>query len=142
MAITIVDTAPIVSSAVRNDPMRTAAQQALLRTRDDLVVSAPITQEVDYLLGKFAGPEAQAGFLANIAEGLFRVACLETREYQTVISLSERYRAFQPGLADLSIVVLAARLDTRRILTFDQRHFRAMTPLQGGAFTLLPWDGD
>lgn len=44
------------------------------------------------------------------------------------------------GLADLSLVLLAHKLDTRRILTFDERHFRAVRPLQGGAFTLLPAD--
>ena len=44
------------------------------------------------------------------------------------------------GLADLSVAVLASRLGTRRILTFDQRHFRAVRPIQGGTFTLLPDD--
>ena len=42
--------------------------------------------------------------------------------------------------ADLSIAVVAAKVDTRRLLTFDECHFRAVTPLQGGAFTLLPAD--
>jgi hypothetical protein len=32
------------------------------------------------------------------------------------------------------------RLGTRRILTFDQRHFRAVRPIHGGVFTLLPAD--
>ncbi len=44
------------------------------------------------------------------------------------------------GLADLSIAVLARKLDSRRVLTFDERRFRAVRPLQGGAFTLLPAD--
>lgn len=29
---------------------------------------------------------------------------------------------------------------TIRIVSFDKRHFRAVTPLQGGAFTILPAD--
>jgi hypothetical protein len=33
----------------------------------------------------------------------------------------------------------AALLDDR-LVSFDERHFRAITPLQGGAFTLLPQD--
>lgn len=41
-------------------------------------------------------------------------------------------------LDDADAVVLAARLRTRRILTFDERHFRAVRPLQGGLFELLP----
>jgi predicted nucleic acid-binding protein len=43
-------------------------------------------------------------------------------------------------LADLSIVVLAHRFRTTRIATFDERHFRALRPLDGGSFTLLPAD--
>jgi uncharacterized protein len=37
-------------------------------------------------------------------------------------------------------VILAGRFETRRILTFDERHFRALRPLDGGSFTLLPAD--
>jgi len=44
------------------------------------------------------------------------------------------------GLADLSVVVLAERWSTRRLLTFDDRHFRTLRPLGGGLFTLLPVD--
>ncbi len=44
------------------------------------------------------------------------------------------------GVADASIVVLAARYRTTRLLTFDERHFRAIKPLHGEAFTLLPAD--
>jgi len=41
------------------------------------------------------------------------------------------------GLADASLVVLAARAATRSPLTLDERHFRAVRPQQGGAFRLL-----
>jgi predicted nucleic acid-binding protein len=45
------------------------------------------------------------------------------------------------GLADASLLALAARLGTTRIATLDERHFRAVPPLGGeAAFTLLPAD--
>ena len=45
------------------------------------------------------------------------------------------------GLADGSLLALAARLETTRIATLDERHFRAVRPLAGeAAFTLLPAD--
>ena len=38
-------------------------------------------------------------------------------------------------------MALAARFETNRVATFDERHFRAVEPLAGaGAFTLLPVD--
>jgi uncharacterized protein len=44
------------------------------------------------------------------------------------------------SLADCALIVLAARHRTTRILTFHERHFRAVKPLYGRAFTLLPAD--
>jgi hypothetical protein len=35
---------------------------------------------------------------------------------------------------------LANRYRTDRIVSFDERHFRAVAPLSGDAFTLLPAD--
>lgn len=137
----IVDTGPLVASADVRDRMRILSQAVFRGTREELIVPAPVTQEVDYLLRTRIGPEAQTAFCRDILEGTFRVECLATAEYQHVFELAERYAALRPGLADLSIVVLALRFETRRIVTLDQRHFRAMRPLQGGEFTLLPWDG-
>jgi hypothetical protein len=50
------------------------------------------------------------------------------------------YGDFGIGITDASLVVLADRYGTRDLLTFDERHFRKVTPLQGGAFRLLPLD--
>jgi predicted nucleic acid-binding protein len=68
------------------------------------------------------------------------VAGLEPSEYATALELDRAYDDLDAGLADLSIVVLARRFGTRRIVTFDERHFRALRALDGGAFTLLPAD--
>ncbi len=45
------------------------------------------------------------------------------------------------GLTDASLVVLAARYGTTRLLTLDEKHFRAIRPLRGDTFTILPADG-
>lgn len=36
--------------------------------------------------------------------------------------------------------ILSERCETRRLLSSDARHFRAVAPLQGGSFELLPAD--
>lgn len=115
---------------------------AFRRARVPLIVPAPVTAEIDYLLDQRVGRNARLGFLGDIAAGRFRVECLDARDYATVLELEHRYAALNPGLADLSIVVLAARFKTRSILTFDERHFRAIEPLQGGRFTILPADSE
>jgi predicted nucleic acid-binding protein len=75
-----------------------------------------------------------------LAAGRFTVAGLDRDDYATIIGLESRYADLHLGLADCSLVVLADRYQTNRIVTFDERHFRAVTSLHGEAFTLLPAD--
>ena len=44
------------------------------------------------------------------------------------------------GLADYALVTLAARYRTTRSLSFEERRLRAVTPLHGDAFVVLPAD--
>jgi predicted nucleic acid-binding protein len=107
-----------------------------------LILPAPVATEVDYLLGQRFGRSARRAFLADIASARFLVACLEQTDYQLVLAYDERYADLDVGLADLSVVVIAHRFSTKRILTLDQRHFRALRPLDGEHFILLPFDAD
>jgi len=115
--------------------------ETLLRDEPgELVIPAPVSAEVDYLLGRRLGRAARLTFLEDLAAGRFKVACLEADEHGVVTALERRFEDLDAGLADLSVVIVARRFATRRILTFDQRHFRALRPLNGGRFTLLPAD--
>jgi predicted nucleic acid-binding protein len=106
----------------------------------ELVVPAPVTAEADYLLHRRLGEPSARAFMRDIAEGRFRVECLTQEEHGMALTLHDRYRDLALGLADLSVIILAGRFGARRILTFDERHFRLVTPLQGGSFVLLPAD--
>lgn len=136
----IVDAAPLVAVADRRDPMMAQVAALLHDEPGDLVIPAPLTSEVDYLLGRRLGRAARFSFLEDLASGRFSVACLDEDDHRTVVELERRYDDLDVGLADLSTVVVAHRYKTRRLLTFDARHFRALRPLSGGRFTLLPAD--
>ena len=51
------------------------------------------------------------------------------------------YRDLAPGLVDSAVIATAERLDIRRVLTIDERDFRAVR-LKGDALTLPPSDVD
>ena len=136
----ILDAAPLVALADAREPQL----EALLRIRDaeegPLVLPAPVAAEVDYLLGVRFGQAARRAFLSDLAAHRYDVACLEAGDYRVVAELDARYSDLGLGLADCSIAVLAERYGTRRLFSFDERHFRAVAPLQGGSFALLPAD--
>jgi len=136
----IIDTAPLVCLADRADPRRNAVRRILSTTREALIIPAPVTAEVDHFLRTRFPPVAAKSFLVDLTAGRFGVECLSPPEYAMVVHLNERYASLQPGLADLSLVVLAQRFHTLRLLTFDERDFRVIRPLQGGRFTILPAD--
>ena len=135
-----IDAAPIVALADPAEPEREAILDALTEETGALVIPAPTTAEIDYLLGQRFGAAARRAFLADLAAGRFSVGSLERADYATVIDLGTRYADLDLGLADCALVTLAARHRTTRLLSFDERHFRAVAPLHGKAFTLLPAD--
>jgi predicted nucleic acid-binding protein len=105
-----------------------------------LVTSALAVAEADYLILTHLGIQVEFAFVEDLAEGTFSVECLTRSELRVALGVLRRYRDLAIGLADASLVVLAQRFRTHRLLTFDERAFRAVTPLQGGTFMLLPAD--
>ena len=136
----IVDAAPLIALGDGADPDHEAVRELLHAETGELIVPAPVSAEVDYLLRRRGGPAAARAFLRDVAAGLFQVEGLTAEEHGVAASLDERYADLGLGLADASVVVLAHRFGTRRLLTFDERDFRTLRPLSGGSFTLLPRD--
>jgi uncharacterized protein len=138
----IIDAAPLVALGDSRDPLHSRVGDMLQAERGDLVVPAPVSAEADYLIRHRGTAQAARAFLRDVAAGRFLVEGLTPEEHATAARLDEQYADLQLGLADASVVILAKRFRTTRLLTFDERDFRAVTPLGGGHFTLLPRDED
>jgi predicted nucleic acid-binding protein len=136
----VLDAAPLIALADRRDRLHSAVAGVLREEPGELVLPAPVTAEVDYVLGRRLGRAARLAFIEDLAARRFVVAHLEPDEYGVITDLERRHESIDAGLADLSLVVAAHRHRTRRLLTFDERHFRVLRPLDGGRFTLLPAD--
>ncbi len=136
----VVDAAPLVALADEREPRREEILGILRAESGRLFIPAPVTAEIDYLLDRRFGPPARRAFLEDLAARRYESPGLDARDYEAALELDRRYADLDLGLADLSVAIVAQRLGTRRVLTFDERHFRAVRPLQGGTFTLLPAD--
>jgi uncharacterized protein len=137
----IVDAAPLVALGDSCDPLHGAVADVLRTEGGDLVIPAPVSAETDYLIRRRGSAAAARAFLRDVAAGRFRVEGLTADEHGTAARLDDQYADLDLGLADLSVMILAHRFRTRRLLTFNERDFRAVTPLAGGSYTLLPRDG-
>ena len=136
----LVDAGALYAQADRADPHHRAVVEVLRSERGPLVTSQIAVAEADYLMLTRLGLEVELAFLQDLAAGTFLAECLSRDELGLALGVARRYRDLQLGVADAALVVLAQRYRTRRLLTFDERAFRAVTPLQGGSFTLLPAD--
>ena len=134
--IAIVDSGPLIAAVEADDDYHETAL-ALLRRRDlELYIPARVIAEVAYMLGSRLGPRIEAEFLRGIVD--FDVEIPARDDWPAIADLVERYADFPLGATDASIVVLAERLDTDVVMTFDYRHFRALRMSDGRPFTLLP----
>ena len=136
----IVDAGALYAQADAEEPRHVAVTRLLVAEREALVTTELAVAEADYLILMRLGVGVELAFLEDLAMGTYIVECLTREELRTAREVVERYRDLRLGLADASLVVLAHRYGTRRILTFDERAFRSVAPLQGGSFTVLPAD--
>jgi predicted nucleic acid-binding protein len=139
MGIVVVDTSFLYAVYAERDDNHEAASEWYSHFEHDLVTTPVAVAEMDHLLRQL-GPETELIVAANLATRALEVdwwdgaveACWKVADARRDI-----------GLADASLVALAAHRRTTRVATFDERHFRTLKPLTGeDAFTLLPLDAD
>jgi uncharacterized protein len=136
----IVDAGALYAQADAADPRHQAVADIIRSERETLVTTELAVAEADSLILDRLGLDVELAFLDDLAEGTFVIECLDREDVRVARSLAERYGDLRIGLADASLVVLAARYGSTRILTFDERAFRAIRPMNGGTFTILPAD--
>lgn len=134
----IVDTSVLLAYLDDLERQHARCRVAIESADESLVLSPYVLAELDYLILSRYGVDAERTALTEIAGGAWELAAFDDDDLTTAITIIERYRDQEIGLADASLVVLAARYHTRTIATLDHRHFDALRPLTGGRFKVVP----
>lgn len=136
----VADTSGIVAAFDLDSPYCEGCRRAL--TTHDRVFTTPfVVAEVDYLLSTRIGTAAADMFLDELCRGAYQLVNFNRDEFLATAAVIGNYRALNIGITDASLAVAARQIGTTCLLTLDERHFRAVTPLTGEkAFTLLPSD--
>jgi hypothetical protein len=136
----ICDTSGLVAAYSATDRRRHQIAELLSSDPDALILSPFVLAELDCLVATRAGVRDELKILSDVAAGVYTLAEFGPADVAQAAELVERYQEMRIGLADASLVVLAAKYGTTRLLTLDERHFRAIRPLHADVFTLLPAD--
>lgn len=99
-----------------------------------------VLAESDHLVRARLGVDAARVLADDVAAGAYVLATLTAADIATCVELDRAYGDLGLGLTDATLVLLAARASSATLLTLDDRHLRAVRPLQGDAFRLLPAD--
>ena len=134
----IVDTSALLAFFDRTEPDHAAVTRLLTETTESLVVSPYVVAELDYLVAKHLGVDAELAALGELTGGAWDLPAFDAADLADARSIIERYADQAIGVADASIVVLAARHRTRTVATLDRRPFEVLRPIGGGRFTILP----
>jgi uncharacterized protein len=108
--------------------------------RVPLIIPAAILAEIDYLILRFLGPDAELAFLDDLIAGVYAVEAVAIEDLVSARATLSRYRELRLGLSDCIVAAAAERRGIFRILTVDERHFRAIRSSTGRPFTLVPAD--
>ncbi|MGH3266352.1 MAG: PIN domain-containing protein [Trebonia sp.] len=134
----ICDTSGLIAYFDAGDAQHPAVSVAIDADPGPFVVSPYVLAELEYLIATRRGIDAQLVALQELCSGAWELPCLQAPELRLVRDLVGRYRDQDIGVADASLVVLADRYRTDRLLTLDHRHFRVLRNAAGQAFELLP----
>ncbi len=134
--LAVVDTGPLYAALDLDDDDHGACAATLSRTDLRLVIPTLVIAEVSYLAGTRLGAEAEAKFVASLAD--LDVEAPPPQEWTRIAELIHRYASFPLGATDASVVALAERLETAHVITLDRRHFHAVRPKHCEALQLLP----
>jgi predicted nucleic acid-binding protein len=135
----VADTGGLYASYDKDDAHHAAVRTIVREETGPILVPAAVLGELDYLLREFPGIDAELDLLDGLSSGALSLEPMTTVDVERCRELIATYRDLDLGLVDSAVIATAERLDVRRVLTVDERDFRAVRP-KGEALTLLPAD--
>jgi predicted nucleic acid-binding protein len=138
--VIVLDTSGLLAALDADQRAHEPALRALRADPGPFLLSPFVLAELDYLLLTRVGPRAEHALLEEVAGGAYDLVPFGSDDVAEALTVVDRYEELRIGLADASVVVVASRAHTTRLLTLDERHFRSVRPLWGEAFWLLPAD--
>lgn len=132
----LLDTGILYAYYDRRDDWHKRSADLIQQETEGLILPAPVIPEVDYLLGRRLGADAQAVFYQGLSEQHFLIAELGRDGYERVAEINRQFASLRLGFVDAAIFAIAEALKLRHIATTDRRDFGPVAAHLG--MSLLP----
>ena len=134
----LVDTSGIIAISNAAEAQHQDVMNCVMSTTETLVVPVTVLPEADYLVTKYLGVQAAIAVLMSVAAREFHLESVTEADLPRIVELMRQYADSNIGFVDASIVAVAERLNIRKVLTLDRRHFGVIRPRHCPALDILP----
>jgi predicted nucleic acid-binding protein len=134
----VLDTGVLLAAIDADDPHHVSCAQLLSSTNEQLMVPAPVLVEMEYWLGKLAGPEAWRDFIQEFADGVYVLHPTTIEALVAAADLQVRYADLRIGFVDAAVFITCVELGEDTVATLDRRHFSVLRTEDGMSLRLLP----
>jgi uncharacterized protein len=121
----LVDAGFLYALLDKDDAWHVRAKTAAAEIKEKWITTWPVLTEAVHLITRWVGAEQAVALMQDIADGDIALWDLTPQATRAVPALMKRYADLPMDLADASLVLLAESLEHGRILTTDERDFRA-----------------
>lgn len=111
---------------------------AAFESEENVLLPEIVIPELAYLILNNLGYQKLIKFLRSVVAGNFRLVPTELKDLERAPEILEKYADNNIDLVDCVIVAIAERLNIKRILTVDRRHFSVFRPLHCDSFEIIP----
>jgi len=133
----ILDTSIVYSLMDKDDRDHLKTKSFFQKNNDFLyILPSTIIIEICYLIRTRLSPHLEIKFLEEINQN-FNLEPIKDIDILRIVEISKKYDTLDIGYVDASIVAMAERLKLNKILTLDNKHFRALIPKGFDYFDIL-----
>jgi hypothetical protein len=136
--VIIVDTSALLAMHDPREKSHLELRKIAQSRKQELIISPYVVAEFDYMISKANSADFSLRALNNLLIAPFELVQLTTVDFITATEVMAKYQDLNIGITDASLIALAARFETSKIMTLDRRHFSAMKLLSGKPVQMIP----
>lgn len=133
----LLDTGFLLAAIDKRDKLHKKCVAALETEREPFLPEI-VLPELAYMISRGLGWKVLTDFLGSVVAGELPMVKTEIEDLGRAAEILEKYADAKVDFVDCVIVATAERLNIKRILTVDRRHFGLFRPRHCDAFEIVP----
>jgi uncharacterized protein len=111
---------------------------AVYLKQQQILLPQPVLTEVAYLIGRQADITTLINFLQGLSKSRFFLIALTEDDVMRVAEILDSYKDSRIDFVDATVMAVAERFKSTKILTLDRRDFSIFRPRHCRYFEILP----